>query len=101
MASEGADIVPPSAGPPDQNTGPPGHDLNIESTLRQLNTNIGAMTQLLTEVCARLPTGNIDASSSSRSPPGAGQERRRQRSVSISSDEPSEHENESKNASRR
>ena len=88
--------MPSSAGPPVQNTGPPGHDLNIESTLRQLNTNMGTMTQLLNEVCARLPTGNIDASSSSRSPPGAGQERRRRRSVSISSDEPSEHENESK-----
>ena len=65
MASEGTDVVPSFAGPPDQNTGPPGHDLNIESTLRQLNTNMGTMTQLLTEVCARLPTGNIDASSSS------------------------------------
>ena len=59
------------------------------------------MTRLLTEVCARLPTGNIDASSSSRSPPGAGQERRRRRSVSISSDEPLEHENESRRKSRR
>ena len=93
--------MPSSAGPPDQNTGPPGHNLNIESTLRQLNTNMGTMTQLLTEVCARLPTGNIDATSSSRSPPGAGQERRRRRSVSISSDEPSEHENESGCKSRR
>ena len=101
MASEGADVVPSSAGPPDQNTGPPVHDLNIESTLRQLNTNMGTMTQLLTEVCARLPSGNIDASSSSRSPPGAGQERRRRRSVSISSAEPSEHENESRRKSRR
>lgn len=64
MASEGAEVVPSSAGPPDQNTGPPGHDLNIESTLRQLNTNMGTKTQLVTEVCARLPTGNIDASSS-------------------------------------
>ena len=101
MASEGTDVVPSFAGPPDQNTGPPGHDLNIESTLRQLNTNMGTMTQLLTEVCARLPRGNIDASSSSRSPPGAGQDRRRRRSVSISSDEPSEHENESRRKSRR
>ena len=101
MASEGAEVVPFSAGPPDQNTGPPGHDLNIESTLRQLNTNMGTMTQLLTEVCARLLTGNIDASFSSRSPSGAGHERRRRRSVSISSDEPSGYENESKNASKR
>ena len=101
MASEEADVVPSSTGPPDQNTGPPGHDLNIESTLRQLNTNRGTMTQLLTEVCARLPTGNIDESSSSRSPPGAGQERRRRCSVSISSDEPLEHENESQRKSRR
>ena len=37
MVSEGADVVPSSAGPPD-------HDPNIESTLRQLNTNMGTMT---------------------------------------------------------
>ena len=70
MASEGVDVVPSSAGPPDQNTGPPVRELNMESALGQLNTNIGTMTQLLTEVCARLPTENIDASSSSRGPPG-------------------------------
>ncbi|KAK2553065.1 hypothetical protein P5673_025792 [Acropora cervicornis] len=92
MASEGADVVPCSAGPPDQNTGPPGHTLNIESTLWQLNTNMGTMTQLLTEVCAPLSTGNIDACSSSRSPPGAGKERRRWHS---------EHENEPRRKSRR
>ena len=101
MASEGVDVVPSSAGPPDQNTGPPGREPNIESTLSQLNTNMGTMTQLLTEVCARLPTGNIDASSSSRSPPGAGQERRRRRSVSPSSDVSSEDENEPRRKSRR
>ena len=101
MASEGVEVVPSSAGPPDQNTGPTGREPNIESTLRQLNTNMGTMTQLLTEVCARLPTGNIDASSSSRSPLGAGQERRRRRSVSPSSDESSEDENEPRRKSRR
>ena len=73
--------MPSSACPPDQNTGPPGREPNIESILRQLNTNMGTMTQLLTEVCARLPTGNIDASSSSRSPLGTGKEGRRRRSV--------------------
>ena len=101
MASEGVDVVPSSAGPPDQNTGRPGREPNIESTLRQLNTNMGTMSQLLTEVCPRLPTGNIDASPSSRSPPGAGQERRRRRSVSPSSDESSEDENEPRCKSRR
>ena len=78
MVSEGFDVVPSSAGPPDQNTGPPGHELN---------TNMGTMTQLLTEVCVHLPTGNMDASPSSQSPHCTGQERRRQLSVSTSSDE--------------
>ena len=60
MASEGVDVDQP-----DQNTGPPGQGDNIEATLRQLNTNMGTMTQLLTEVCACLPEREIDGSSSS------------------------------------
>ena len=55
MAIEGVNVVPFPAGPPDQNTGPPGREHNNEYTLRQLNPNTGTMTQLLTEVCARLP----------------------------------------------
>ena len=77
MTSEGVDVDPASEGPTDQNTGPPGQEHNIETTLRQLNTNMGqTMTQLLTEVCARLPDRDIDGSSSSRSLPGTGQKRR-------------------------
>lgn len=101
MTSEGVDVDPASEGPTDQNTGPPGQEHNIEATLRQLNTNMGTMTQLLTEVCARLPDRDIDGSSSSRSPPGTGQKRRKRRSVSPSSDESSEHQNEPRRKSRR
>ena len=57
---------------------------------------MGMMTQLLTEVCERLPTGDIDGSS-----PCAGHEHRRRRSVSSSCDEFSEHENEPRRKSRR
>ena len=101
MASKGADADPSPEGPPDQNTGPPGREHNIEATLRQFNTNMGTMTQLLTEVCARLPTRDIDESSSSRSPPGTGQIRRKRRSVSPSSDDSSEHQNEPRRKSRK
>ena len=59
MTSEGVDVDPSSEGPPDQNTGPPGQEHNIEATLRQLNTNMGTITQLLTEMCARLPDRDI------------------------------------------
>ena len=96
MASEGVD-----ADPPDQNTGPPGQGHNIEATLRQLNTNMGTMTQLLTEVCARLPEREIDGSSSSQSLPGTCQKRRKRCSVSPSSDESSEHQNEPRRKSSR
>ena len=94
MTSEGVDVDPSSEGPPGQ-----GH--TIEAILRQLNTNMGTMTQLLTEVCARLPDRDIDGSSSSRSPLGTGQKRRKRRSVSPSSDESSEHRNEPRRKSRR
>ena len=60
MTSEGVDVDPSSEGPPDQNTGPPGQGHTIEATLRQLKTNMGTMTKLLTEVCARLPDRDID-----------------------------------------
>ena len=101
MTSEGVDVDPSSEGPPDQNTGPPGQGHTIEATLRQLNTNMGTMTQLLTDVCVRLPDRNIDGSSSSRSPPGTGQKRRKRCSVSPSSDESLEHQNEPRRKSRR
>ena len=103
--SEHAELVPSNESPPDANTNPPGHGLNIESTLIQLNTNMGTMTQLLTEVCSRLPTRDTDARhegrSSSQSPPGTGSTRQRRRSVSVSSDESSEQELEPKRKSRR
>ena len=105
MTSEHANIVPSNESPPDANTNPPGQGQNIESTLIQLNTNMGTMTQLLTEVCARLPTRDTDAHhegrSSSQSPPGTGLTRQRRRSVSLSSDESSEHEREPRRKSRR
>ena len=105
MTSEHLDIVPSSEGPPDTNPNPTGREQNIESTLRQLNTNMDTMTQLLTEVCARLPTSDADARhnvrSSSQSPPGTGQTRQKRRSVSLSSDESSEHEHEPRRKSRR
>ena len=101
MMSKGVDVDPSSEGPPDQNTGPPGQGHTIEATLRQLNTNMGTITQLLTERCAHLPNRDIDGSSSSRSPPGTGQKRRKRRSVSPSSDESLEHQNEPRRKSRR
>ena len=57
MASDQIDTGAPvlsSQGPPDADPNPPGQDRNIESALRQINTNMGTMTQLLTDVCARL-----------------------------------------------
>ena len=62
---------------------------------------MGTMTQLLTEVCGCLPTGDIYGSSSSQSPLGTGQECQRRRSISPSSDESSEHKNEPRCKSRR
>ena len=62
---------------------------------------LAQLTQLLTEVCARLPDRDIDGSSSSWSPPGTGQKRRKRRSVSPSSDESLEHQNEPMHKSRR
>ena len=77
MASEHANIVPSNKSPPDRNPNPPGQGQNIESTLQQLNTNMGTLTQLLTEVWARLPTRDANArregSSSSQNPLSTGQ----------------------------
>ena len=61
---------------------------------------MGTMTQLLTEVCARLPTRDIDESSLSQSPPRTGQKRRKRRSVTPS-DDSSEHQNEPRRKSRK
>ena len=50
MTSEGVDVDPSSEGPPGQ-----GH--TIEATLRQLNTNMGTMTQLLLKCVRAFPIG--------------------------------------------
>ena len=83
---ESGTTVPSSQSPPDVNPSPPGQDQNIESALRQLNTNMGTMTHLLTKVCARLPTTEARRgdSSSSQSPPGTSHTRPQRRSASIS-----------------
>ena len=68
MASDQIDTGAPalsSQGPPDADPNPPGQDQNIESALRQINTNMGTMTQLLTDVCARLPTTEAHRAASS------------------------------------
>ena len=61
------------------------------------------MTQLLTEVCARLPQSDTrhEDRSSSRSPPGAGDKRRKRLSVSECSDESPENESAPRRKSRR
>ena len=106
MANEEIDTsntAPSSQSPPDADPNPPGQDPNIGTALRQLNTNMGTMTQLLTEVCARLPTTEArrEASSSSQSPPGTSHTNQKRRSDSISSDESSENEHEPRRKSRR
>ena len=106
MASDQIDTGAPalsSQGPPDADPNPPGQDRNIESALRQINTNMGTMTQLLTDVCARLPTTEAHraASSSCRSPPGTRHTGQKRRSDSISSVESSDNEHEPRRKSRR
>ena len=95
MTSENVDIVPAPEGPTGANADPPGREENIESALHQINTNMGTMTKLLSEVCARLPTTNArnEQKSSSRSPPGAEGQRRKRRSISVSSEDSSENDN--------
>ena len=101
--TESGTAVPSSQSPPDVNPSPPGRDQNIESALRQLNTNMGTMTHLLTKVCARLPTTEArrEDSSSSQSPPGTSHTRQQRRSDSISTDESSENEHEPRRKSRK
>ena len=95
--------VPSSQGPSGTDPNPPGQDQTIESALKQINTNMGTMTRLLTDVCARLPTTEArrEASPSRQSPPGTSHTGHKRRSVSLSSDESSENEHGPRRKSRK
>ena len=103
MANEHIDTVPAPEGPPGANLDSPSCTQNIESTLQQLNKNMGTMTELLTKVCEDLPTSDArhENRSSRRSSPGPGDKRQKRRSVSVSSDDYSENENEPRRKSRK
>ena len=89
MTSENVDIVPAPEGPTGANHDPLGRKENIESALRQINTTMGTMTKLLSDLCARLPTTDArhEEQSSSRSPLGADGLSRKRRSATEDSSE--------------